>query len=229
MYEDLTHECLYQNPLSESADLKDFRVEGDAGFSFPQGRWRLQGTRDPGEGQAANVVVWCPQDFPDHTLMTWSYRPLQDPGLSILFFSAQGVNGEDIFDPALAPRSGPYKQYHSGDINCLHVSYFRRKHSDERAFTTCNLRKSRGFHLVAQGADPLPSLEDMKASYEISVLKSGRHVRFAIDDIECFRWQDPEGKLGPALGGGKIGFRQMTPLVAEYWDLKVYSLKEEAR
>ena len=125
----------------------------------------------------------------------------------------------------LAPRTGPYDQYHSGDINALHVSYFRRKHPRERTFTTCNLRKSHGFHLVAQGADPLPGIADMKASYRISLLKSGPHVRFAIDGLECFRWVDDGQATGAVLAGGKIGFRQMTPLIAEYANLTVHALK----
>lgn len=224
-----THELfddpVYENPLGCMDDLKDFQLEGEGAYSFPRGRWRLEGTRDPGEGQAANVVAWCPETFPDHISISWDYRPIQDPGLSILFFAATGRNGEDVLDPGLAERNGPYKQYHSGDINALHVSYFRRKHAHERAFTTCNLRKSYGFHLVAQGADPLPAITDMKDAYRIRILKSGPHVRFLIDDLECFRWYD-DGSTGPVPGGGKIGFRQMTPLIAEYARLAVHPLKE---
>lgn len=219
-------ETLYHNPLTCADDLAGFVAEGDAGYSFPLKRWRLEGTRDPGEGQAANLVVWCPETFPDHIRISWNYRVIRDPGLSILFFAAMGQNGEDVLDPTLAKRNGPYQQYHSGDINALHVSYFRRKHDEERAFTLCNLRKSHGFHLVAQGADPIPSIADQKDSYRMWLIKSGPHVRFGVDDLECFRWTDPGDQFGPILGGGKIGFRQMTPLIAEYWDLRVESLKQ---
>lgn len=219
-------DCLYENPLASAEDLKGFQVEGDAGFSFPQGRWRLEGTRDPGEGQAANLVAWCPVDFPDHVCISWNYRVIRDPGLSILFFSAKGANGEDVFAPSLAPRSGDYKQYHSGDINALHVSYYRRRWETERAFSLCNLRKSYGFHLVEQGGDPIPNIPDQKEGYRVWVVKSGPHVRFGVDDLECFRWTDPGDQFGPILGGGKIGFRQMTPLIAEYWNLRVDGLKK---
>ncbi len=222
---DLLDELIYENPLASAGDLKDFRLEGEAACSFPRGRWRLEGTKDPGEGQAANLVAWCPEVFPDHVCIRWDYRAIQEPGLSILFFAASGRQGEDVLDPSLEKRSGPYKQYHSGDINALHVSYFRRKHPVERAFTTCNLRKSHGFHLVAQGADPLPGVADMRESYRISLLKSGPHVRFAIDGLECFRWTDDGQSTGPILGGGQIGFRQMTPLIAEYANLTVHRLK----
>ena len=40
-----------------------------------------------------------------------------------------------------------------------------------------------------------------------------------------FSWQDDGEEYGAVLGGGKIGFRQMAPLIGEYSDLKVYELK----
>lgn len=55
----------------------------------------------------------------------------------------------------------------------MRSSCYRRKQRSERAFRTCNLRKSKGFYLVKQGADPIP---------------------------------------GAWLGGGRIGFRQMSPM-----------------
>lgn len=223
---ELLGERIYHNSLSCADDLKDFRAEGEAAFSFPLGRWRLEGTGDPEEGQKANIVVWCPETFPDHIQISWDFKAIQDPGLAILFVAATGQNGEDVLDPRLAARSGPYNQYHHGDINALHVSYFRRKALSERAFTVCNLRKSYGFHLVAQGADPLPSIADMNDAYRIWLIKSGPHVRFGINQLECFRWCDPGDEFGPLLSGGNIGFRQMTPLIAEYANLEVHTLKQ---
>jgi hypothetical protein len=37
--------------------------------------------------------------------------------------------------------------------------------------------------------------------------------------IQVFSWSDDGETYGPIFGGGKIGFRQMTPLIAEYGDL----------
>jgi hypothetical protein len=219
-------DLLYRNPLASPEDLIGFQVEGEVASSFPRGRWRLEGIRDPSEGQASNLVVWCPQAFPDHIHISWQFQPLVEPGLSILFFAARGRQGQSVLDPTLSKRSGPYEQYHHGDLDALHVSYFRRKHAQERAFTVCNLRKSHGFHLVAQGADPLPSVADAKQSYRMWLIKSGPYVRFGIDALECFHWCDPGDAFGPVLGGGHIGFRQMTPLVAEYADLVVHALRK---
>lgn len=113
--------------------------------------------------------------------------------------------------------------YHHGDINAYHISYFRRRWPEERAFHLCNLRKSYGFHMVAQGADPLPPVEDAQGPYQIGVVKDGSVISFFINQLLIFSWQDDGDTYGPVLEEGKLGFRQMAPLIAEYADLKVYS------
>ncbi len=225
-----TGELIYENPLSCPSDVEGFRMEGDGAVSFPRGRMRMEGTRDPEEGQKANIVHWCPQPLPDHIAITWDFYPIHEPGLCILFFAAKGRNGENVLDPKLAERSGPYDQYHHGDINALHVSYFRRKHPNERAFTTCNLRKSYGFHLVAQGADPIPSIPDVAPPYKVELIKAGPHVRFSIGTgkksmLPLFHWVDDGESYGEVLADGQIGFRQMTPMIAEYANLKVHAVE----
>ncbi|HCK10285.1 MAG TPA: DUF1961 domain-containing protein [Candidatus Latescibacteria bacterium] len=214
-------DTLYENALTDPTDVVGFRMEGEAAVTFPQGRMRMENCRDPGEGQAANFVYWCPEDFQSDITVTWDWWPVREPGLCILFFSAKGREGQNLFDSSLDERAGEYKQYHSSDINALHVSYFRRKASDERAFQTCNLRKSHGFHLVCQGADPLPSVCDATPPYHIKLIKCENHVVFSINELLIFDWVDDETTYGPILGGGKIGFRQMAPLIGEYANLVV--------
>lgn len=221
----VTEKLIYENPLSREEDIKDFVLEGSAVYSFPQGRLRLENAISANEGQKANYVLWCPEDFPADCYIEWEFLPIKEPGLCILFFSAKGSNGEDIFDSKLAPRTGEYPLYHHGDINAFHVSYFRRKEDDERAFHTCNLRKSYGFHLVAQGGDPIPNVEDVKEPYTISLLKHNNEVRFFINGLETFSFIDDGNTYGPLLQGGKIGFRQLAPLIGEYANLKVYEIK----
>jgi hypothetical protein len=215
---------IYENPLCSEEDIKGFVLEGSAKISFINNKMRMENEIDPKEGQKANFVFWCPEEFPSNVEIQWDFMPIEEPGLCILFFSAKGRNGEDLFDEVLAKRTGEYDLYHHGDINAFHVSYFRRKWEDERAFHTCNLRKSHGFHLVTQGADPIPSVEDVKEAYHIKVIKYNNEISFYINDLEVFKWQDDEITYGPLLEGGKIGFRQMAPLIAEYSNLKVFSL-----
>lgn len=215
-------QLLYHNPLAAPADLADFRMEGEAAMSFPLGRLRLESARDAEEGQKANFVLWCPHDFPADMAVEWQFRPIREPGLAILFFAASGAGGIDLFDPSLMPRSGIYDQYHSGDINAFHLSYYRRRWAEERQFHTCNLRKSRGFHLTVQGADPLPSVLDCHSSYEMLLLKRGPRIDFTINGLPILAWEDNGATFGPLLGAGKIGFRQMAPFIAEYANLKVF-------
>ncbi len=220
----MEEKLIYENPLSCEEDIKDFVLEGKAQITFPEGKMRMENAMSANEGQKANYVLWCPVDFPSDVKIEWEFRPLREPGLSILFFAARGRNGEDLFDPRLQPRTGEYPLYHHGDMNAFHVSYFRRKEKDERAFHTCNLRKSYGFYLTVQGGDPIPNVEDVTAPYKICVVKKGNVVVFSIEDLEIFRFMDDGVTYGPLLGGGKIGFRQLAPMIGEYSNLKVYAL-----
>ncbi|MFD1542951.1 DUF1961 family protein [Nonomuraea guangzhouensis] len=212
---------IYRNPLAGPDDLAGFRLEGDGATTFPMGRMRLESLRPPADGQAANVVLWCPEDLPADVRIEWDFWPVREPGLCIMFFHARGRGGEDLFDPGLAPRSGPYEQYHHGDIDAYHVSYFRRMWASERALHTCNLRKSHGFHLVAQGADPLPAVLDADGPYAMRLDVEGGVITFSVNDVVSFRWTDDGSTGGPALVGGKIGFRQMAPMIGEYANLRV--------
>ena len=217
-------ELLYENPLSHENSVKDFVLEGQAKVSFQDERMLLENAVDEDLGQKSNFVYWCPIDFSGDIEISWKFKPLREPGLAIMFFSALGIDGEDIFCKSLPSRTGEYDQYHSGAINCYHISYFRRRWPEEREFHTCNLRKSKGFHLVAQGADPLPGTLDAKDSYEIKIVKLGSDIGFYIDELPIFQWHD-DGNLGAVLDKGKIGFRQMAPLAALYSDLRVYRVQ----
>ncbi|CAM4197315.1 YesU family protein [Paenibacillus alkaliterrae] len=217
---------LYHNTLGTFEEVQHFRMEGEASISFPMGRLRLKSVRDAEEGQKANFVWWCPEDFPADIAVTWEFRPIQEPGLAILFFAAKGAGGVDLFDTALAPRTGEYEQYHHGELDALHLSYYRRRWPEERQFHTCNLRKSYGFHLVAQGADPLPPVADITGFYRMKLIKRGARIDFSINELPVLSWEDDGITFGQPLGAGKIGFRQMAPFVAEYANLKVYELME---
>lgn len=220
-------QLIYENPLSCEEDIRDFVLEGKAKLSFPNGKLQMENALSAAEGQKANYVLWCPQDFPSDVYIEWKFLPVKEPGLAILFFAAKGRNGEDLFDKTLKPRTGEYPLYHHGDINAFHVSYFRRKEPDERQFHTCNLRKSYGFNLVAQGADPIPDAADAVSPYELGLLKLKGRVSFFVNGLEVFRYDDDGKTYGECLEGGKIGFRQLAPMTAEYSDLKVYAINSD--
>ncbi|WP_211234781.1 DUF1961 family protein [Glycomyces arizonensis] len=215
----------YRNPLAAPSDLDGWVAEGPVGVEHADGGMVLSSTADEaalaadGRGDLAHFTFWCPEVFGADVAISWDFRPLTGDGLAMLFFAATGTDGRDLFDPSLAARTGHYPQYHSGDVSTLHVSYLRRKWPTERRFRTCNLRKSPGFRLVAQGADPLPAPQDADGHYRVRVVKRGGEVSFAVDDLELFTFHDDE-----PLGGGRIGFRQMSPLTAHYRNLEVTPL-----
>ncbi|MFK0003812.1 DUF1961 family protein [Paenarthrobacter sp. NPDC090522] len=239
---------VYRNPLRGPDDVSDWVAEGpvtagtyDAGglgaasavadgaaeaegggVAAGGSALLLSGSVDADEfGDHAHWTLWCPEELPDHVRISWDFMPVEEPGLAMVFFSARGHGGEDLFSPRLSPRTGFYPQYHSGDMDALHVSYFRHKYASERAFRTCNLRKSAGFELVAQGADPLPPAEDASGFYRMEVIKDGARVAFSINGLPLFDWVDP---AEAPLGGGYFGIRQMAPLVAAYRNLVVEAL-----
>ncbi len=218
-----THGALiYENPLSSPESLRDFILEGKALTSFPENNLRLENAESAQLGQKANYVLWCKHVFPADLLLEIDFRPVREPGLAMLFFSASGRSGCGLFDPSLSPRTGEYSQYHHGDIDAFHLSFFRRKEKDERSFHTCNLRKSYGFYLVAQGADPIPDAADADGFYTLSLMKQGPEIRFAVNGLELLSFHDDGSRYGPRLGGGCIGLRQLAPMVGEYRNLRVF-------
>ncbi|WP_203579944.1 DUF1961 family protein [Microbacterium hibisci] len=211
---------LYRNELQSASDLEGWVAEGPVAVAEAESGLLLSSSG----GGDDHWTMWCPEVFPDRVRITWEFSPREEPGLAMLFFGASATGGGGIFDAGVAPRAGRYPQYHSSDIRTLHVSYFRRRWEDERAFHTCNLRKSPGFHLVSQGADPLPPVVDAReAFYRIEVVKDAGHVAFAIDDLPLFAWDDDES-TGPRVRAGRLGFRQMSPLTACYRNLEVHAL-----
>lgn len=215
---------LYRSALSTPSDLEGWRIEGPAATSFPTGRLRLESAADPADGQAANFVAWLPVEHDGDVRMSWDFRPLREPGLAMVFWAARARDGRSIHDQALPERTGEYEQYHSGAIDAYHLSYFRRMWASERSLHTCNVRKSYGFHLVAQGADPLPAVLDADRDYHLTLTWTARTVQFTIDSITCLTWMDDGAVGGPARSGGAIGLRQMAPLIAEYSNLLVEAI-----
>lgn len=218
---------IYENNLRSQKDIETFILEGQGEVWFQDECMHMKNALSSELGQKANYVLWCPEIFPENIRIEWEFRPLTDRGLCILFFAARGRNGKDLFDETLEKRTGEYVQYHSGDMDAFHVSYFRRKEADERAFHTCNLRKSKGFHLVTQGADPIPEVAEAKEFYRIAIEKNRNRIGFLVNELEVFCYIDDGETYGPLLKDGRIGFRQLAPLEACYRNLRIYQIGDK--
>jgi hypothetical protein len=213
---------LYENRFTEPADLDGFVMEGRADAVIRDEALEMTTYLTQTGDRNAHCVYWCPHDFPADIEITWEFTAVADRGLSMLFFAATGRNGEDLFDPALPERAGYYDQYHSGAINAFHASYYRRTGVEPLNISV--LRKSAGFRKVAWGADPLPTSDLAQPPYRMRLAKLGGRVAFAINDLQLWSFTDDGETYGPVLGGGKIGFRQMAPMVGRYANLRVHGL-----
>lgn len=124
----------------------DWVLEGKANASTEDGRLVL--TNDPG-----HLVFWNTRNFPADVLIEFAVSPLYaDEGLNIVFFAAKGRDGGGIFDEGQPLRDGLFKTYHSGALDCYHVSYWATSPGGEER-GTAHIRKNHGFHIVAMGRD----------------------------------------------------------------------------
>ena len=114
-------ELLYQNSLASKADVADWKMEGPGVTEFKDGWMHIY---SPDE--KFHHVFWCPKDFPGSFIAEWELQNQEtDAGLCIIFFSAKGNNGEDIFDPSFLKRDGTFSQYtKSKYFNNYHISYY---------------------------------------------------------------------------------------------------------
>lgn len=219
-----TDRPVYETSFASAEVLKDWRLEGGKRMSIAEGRLVLES--DPAkkgkDGKCIDhLVCWLGRELPADLLIEFTVRPAnRKEGLNIVFFNARGLQGESIFDPKQQPRDGAYKQYHSGTLNSYHISYWAAGRG------TANLRKSKGFHLVAEGKD-LVFDTPPDAFQTIRVYKRGGAIRLTVDDVVALAWDDDGKTHGPVLDRpGWFGLRQMGhTLRCEYEHVKIYRLK----
>jgi len=191
-----------------------------------------------------HIVAWNKAfETGDSYIVEYDFKPLSPVGLGIVFFSAAGVDGQDVLSKELAGRYGVFSSYTKGDINCYHISYWANNASVGKR-GTCNLRKNSGFFNLANGIDPSVKELDYASEkftfrkHRIRLEKINDRIAFYVDGelaIECNDQKvndilDADGNLkeknvdtGDALGGGRIGLRQMVGLKAEYSNFKVFA------
>lgn len=205
----------YQTSFDDPTELRDWKLEGGKRVAIESGRLVLES--EPGQ-RDNHLVCWLTKEMPAEFLLEFTVRPQnRSEGLNIVFFSTRGARGESIFDPALRPRAGVFKQYHSSDINGYHISYWAGGRG------TANVRKNAGFHLVATGPDRIREAAP-DAFQVVRVYKRGGKIRLMVDDVISVAFDDDGRTYGPVWNHkGWIGLRQMGHTVrCEYDSLKVY-------
>jgi hypothetical protein len=214
---------IYETSFDEEAVLRDWRLEGGERMTVSDGNLTLEShPADAGSDRSRDhLVCSLNREVPDNFLLEFSVRP-QDrkTGLNIVFFNARGVDGKPISDRGLKTRDGTFAQYHSGDLNSYHVSYW----AGDRG--TANLRKNHGFQLVATEKDEVaPGREETFQT--VRIYKRGGTIRITVDGVLSVAYDDNGESFGPVHNHtGWIGLRQMGHTQkCEYGYLKVYAMK----
>jgi hypothetical protein len=215
---------VYRTFFNEAADLNDWRLEGGKSARVEGGALVLE-SRPVAAGEDADrnpdhLVYWLNQEMPADFLLEFTVRPRdRRDGLNIVFFNTRGIRGESIFDPALKPRDGTFPQYHSGDLNGYHISYW----AGDRG--TANIRKNKGFHLVTKGKDLITGAP-ADAFQTVRVYKRSGKIRLTVDGELAAAYDDDGKTHGPVhTHSGWIGLRQMGRTIrCEYGKLAVYPL-----
>ena len=214
---------VYESSFDNQAALNDWRLEGGKRMSIAEGNMVLES--QPTDDDRNHLVCWLRREVPADFLLEFTVRP-QDrkKGLNIVFFNARGVNGESIFDPTLQERNGVFKQYHSGDLNNYHVSYW----AGDRGFS--NLRKNHGFHLVSSGKDYIIA-GGPREFQTVQIYKRAEKIRVAVDGLVAVAFDDDGKTFGPVHNhSGWIGLRQMGHTSrCEYGHVKIYGLLSRGR
>jgi len=211
---------LYSNELKSTKDTAGWRMEGAGALAFSD-----SGMRMFSPDQKGHHVLWCPTNFPSDFVAEWEVKNLHpQAGLCIVFFSAAGNQGEDLFDTKLPRRTGVFKQYTQGAIHNYHISYYANA-KGESGRETAHLRKNPGFHLVQKGAAGIPIQSTSVHKISLSVFKG--HIELQIDGRKVIDWQDDGQALGAVWKGGKFGFRQMQWTDFLYRNLKVWDIEQE--
>lgn len=216
----------YSTEFDGPTVLDDWVLEGEAKAEVADGNLLLENGSDSGK-KSGHLVFWLKPQMPGDFLLEFTFRPEnRKEGLAIVFFNARGKNGESIFDPNLAPRNGVFRQYHSGDINNYHVSYWSGSTRTRGQGPSAHIRKNLGFNIVAEGEDLVVNGKD-DAFQTIRIYKRGRNIRVMVDDIIAATYDDDGKTYGPVHDfPGWIGLRQMVHTrKAEYGRLAVYPLK----
>ena len=211
------------DPLWEetfAGDLSDWVVEGPSEVRIEDGRLfvkSLTGEGAPHTGMPG-VLVWRKDDLPADFVAEWDFTPVSESeGFFLVFFAARGKAGEDIFDSSLPERGGKFPAYTEGEINCYHVSYCRNYQD------SVNLRKNAGLTLVC--STELSAIRQPGQTHHVELAKKGGYVRLRVDGKVCLEWLDEGQTLGPVLGAGKFGLREVYDTAGYYDNVRAYRVK----
>ena len=207
-------------------------AEGQGGAAVCNGRLQVSPVPFASCGQPvdrageepSHMVVWNKNRFPADILFEFTVNHHgSDDGLTLVFFAAEGLESQDIFDLDLPPRDGVYRNYNKGLLKNYTVSYWSRNKKPslvERGERYTNrMRRNPGANKLSTEYSRTDKCSD--CDYRIRILKAGGQIAVEIDGKVVNQVVDAD-----PLGGGYIGLRNMQGVDrVSYDDFKVWSLK----
>ena len=155
---------------------------------------------ETGKFKGGHIVLWNKQKSAENYVVEFDLKHNSPMGLFILFFSANGLNGKDLFSEDLVPRNGVFSQYVRGDNQSYHISTYTPHRG------TANLRKNPGAHLLKTENDIAFLIPTKKSKYRL--IKWGNRFQYYLDDQLQMDFTD-HASLGSPLRGGYVGLRLM--------------------
>lgn len=217
------NEPIYSTQFESQEVLNDWILEGGKSMRIEDGVLTLE-TEGINTKPAPDyhLVAWLDREIPGSFYAEFDFRPKnKQQGLAIVFFNTRGIGGESIFEPALADRDGTFVQYHSGDLNGYHLSYWSGVRNGS------NLRKNKGFSLVGSGTDPI-SQDPTDQFHRVGIYKNDGVIRYYVDGELALEYIDDGSTNGPIWNhSGWFGLRQMDHAHwGQYQNLAIYPIKE---
>jgi hypothetical protein len=187
------------------------------------------GKRVEANGQEpSHMVVWNKNRFPADMMFEFTVNHHgSDDGLTLVFFAAEGLEGQEIFELELPPRKGVYRNYNKGQLKNYTVSYWSRNQAPKlvargEAFTN-RIRKNPGANVLAIDDSLTDKCSD--CDYRVRILKIGGDITVEINGKVANRVSDSDSPHR----GGFIGLRCMEGVdKVSYDDFMVWSVNPEA-
>ncbi|MBN1782269.1 DUF1961 family protein [bacterium] len=180
-------------------------------FTGTSPKWRMEGAGHIQTGTDSTLtvrpvsdtlgtVIWLEKDIEGDFLLEYQVAFLDTSGMHILFISAAGNDGKDLFDLKL-PRTGAYDTYTHGNVRNYQVSMHSYT-NEGRHMPQSRMRKNPGSILLSHlGMDPCKS----HRQYIIDFVKTGNRLQLYVDGVPVHDVKDKASRQN-FYEDGKIGF-----------------------
>ncbi len=217
-------EILYSEDFSDG--LENWMTEGKVKAKIIAGKLHFESLDDVIENPKGNI--WWKVNVQSPYILEFDYKSVTNHGLSMIFWNAEALNGDDVFS---WKRTGKYEEYISDRLRAYHLSFHRF------GSNLSNVRKAPGFHLISSVSDPI-EMNDT-TTHRITIASIENRQRVFVDGnlihdfvdtgqpcISTTSWLHnlPCAGTGKITSRGAIGIRHTQKQIAIYDNFVVYRL-----